>query len=133
MTDSGPGFMLGFTNCATWLGMETPDPASYEEHTLPYLREVSGGWLHTIFVFRRKECEIDLYRNFKLKKTIVLPKTFAGVSMDALPFTVGDDASGKINSGNDALMCMDDLLIFGKAFSAQDVEQLAAYYAMGTD
>ena len=128
MTDSGPGFMLGFTDTATWLGIETPDPKSYEEHALPYLRDVSGGWLHVAVVFRRKDCRIDLYRNFKLKKTFVLPEIFAEASMDALPFTVGDDASGKINTGNDALMNIDDLLIFEKAFSALDIQKLADYY-----
>ncbi len=129
MTDSGPGFMLGFTSVATWLGIETSDPASYAEFTHPYLREVSGGWLHTIFVFRRKDCEIDLYRNFKRKKTIVLPKAFADVSLDALPFTVGDDASRKVNTGNGALINLDDLLIFNRAFTPSDAERLAAYYA----
>lgn len=128
MTDSGPGFMLGFTDVATWIGVETPDPSSYQEFTLPYLREVSGGWLHTIFVFRRKACEIDLYRNFKLKKTLRLPACFADVPLDALPFTVGDDASRKINTRNDALICMDDLLIFGRAFTEADADRLAAYY-----
>ena len=131
MTDSGPGFMLGFTNVATWLGVETPDPKSYEEFTHLYSRDVSGGWLHTMFVFRRKDCEIDLYRNFKLKKTITLPPEFADVSLDALPFTVGDDASRKINTGNDALICMDDLLIFGRAFSQTDAQSLANYYDFG--
>ncbi len=50
--------------------------------------------------------------------------------MDALPFTVGDDASGKINTGNSALIHIDDLLIFGKVFDRADVERLAAYYGM---
>ncbi|MBR3554092.1 MAG: alkaline phosphatase family protein [Clostridia bacterium] len=129
MTDSGPGFMLGSTNMATWIGVETPDPNSYQEFTLPYFREVSGGWLHVTVVFRRKDCAIDLYRNFRHRKTMTLPAEFADVSMDALPFTVGDDASGKINTGNDALMNLDDLLIFNKAFGPADVEKLAAYYA----
>ena len=129
MTDSGPGFMLGFTNVATLLGVETSDPDSYQESAQQYLREVSGGWLHTIFVFRRKACKIDLYRNFRLKKTITLPQSFADASMDALPFTVGDDASRKINTGNGALICMDDLLIFNKAFTQADADRLAAYYA----
>ena len=128
MTDSGPGFMLGFTNYATWLGIETPDPASYQEFTQPYRSDVSGGWLHTIFAFHRKQCEIDVYRNFTLRETIHLPEAFADISMDALPFTVGDDASRKINTGNDALICVDDLLIFGKAFRKEDAQKLAAYY-----
>ena len=128
MTDSGPGFSLGFTNVAVWLGVETPDPASYEEFQLPYLREVSGGWLHLAVVFRRKDCAIDLYWNFKPKKTFYLPKTFADVSMDALPFTVGDDASHKINTGNNAVIHMDDLLIFGKAFGDNDFKRLKEYY-----
>ncbi len=128
MTDSGAGFALGFTNVAVWLGVETPDPASYEEFQLPYLRELSGGWLHCAVVFRKKECKIDLYWNFKLKKSFTLPDTFAESSMDALPFTVGDDASHKINSGNDALIHMDDLLIFNKAFNESDIEKLKEYY-----
>ena len=128
MTDSGAGFALGFTNVAVWLGVETPDPASYEEFQLPYLRELSGGWLHLTVVFRRKDCAIDLYWNFKLKKTFNLPEAFAETSMDALPFTVGDDASHKINSGNDALIHMDDLLIFNKAFTNSDIEKLEEYY-----
>lgn len=132
MTDSGPGFMLGFTSVATWLGIETPDPHSYAEYTYPYLLDVSGGWLHVTVSFCRKERRIDLYRNFKLKKTIVLPDEFADVSLDALPFTVGDDASRKINTGKGALINMDDLLIFGKAFTQADAEQLAAYYAFET-
>ena len=128
MTDSGAGFALGFTNVAVWLGVETEDPASYEEFQFPYIREFSGGWLHCAVVFCRKDCAIDLYWNFKLKKTFSLPETFADVSMDALAFTVGDDASHKINSGNDALIHMDDLLIFNKAFNLSDMEKLKKYY-----
>ena len=45
-----------------------------------------------------------------------------------LPFTMGDDASRKINTGNEARICRGDLPIFGKAFSAADMEKLAAYY-----
>ncbi len=129
MTDSGAGFALGFTNVAVWLGVETSDPNSYEEFQLPYIKDVSGGWLHCSVVFRRKDCAIDLYWNFKLKKTLSLPKTFENVSLDALPFTVGDDASHKINSGNDALIHMDDLLVFKKAFDESDMDKLREYYA----
>ncbi len=128
MTDSGPGFVLGFTNVAFWMGIETPDPNSYEEFQLPYIRDYSGGWLHCTAVFRRKDRAIDLYWNFTLKTTFYLPECFDGVSLDALPFTVGDDASHKINSGNDALIHMDDLLIFSRAFSQQDIDRLKGYY-----
>ena len=128
MTASGAGFSLGFTNMATWLGVETPDPSTYQEHTTPYLRDISGGWLHVSFVFRREENVIDLYQNFKHKRTFALPECFKGVSLDALPFTVGDEASHKLTSGNDALICMDDLLVFGKAFTDADAKKLAAYY-----
>ena len=65
MTDSGAGFALGFTEIATWLGVETPDPRSYQEHITPYTRDVSGGWLHVTFAFRRKENKVDLYQNFR--------------------------------------------------------------------
>ncbi len=128
MTDSGPGFVLGFTSVAFWMGIETQDPDSYEEFQIPYIRDFSGGWLHCAVVFRRKDRAIDLYWNFRLKKTLYLPESFDGVSLDALPFTVGDDASHKINSGNDALIHMDDLLIFGRAFGQKDIDRLAEYY-----
>ena len=128
MTDSGAGFALGFTEIATWLGVETPDPRSYQEHITPYTRDVSGGWLHVTFAFRRKENKVDLYQNFRLKRTVTLPDCFTGEPMDTLPFTVGDEASHGINTGNDALVCLDDLLIFGKAFSADDLKKLADYY-----
>jgi hypothetical protein len=48
--------------------------------------------------------------------------------MDALPFTVGDDASRKINTGNNALIHIGDLIIFSQAFDRTDLEKLAAYY-----
>ena len=129
MTDSGAGFALGFTRVATWLGVETPDPASYQEHITPFFRDVSGGWLHVSFAFRRQENTVTLYQNFRHKRTVTLPSYFAEEELDALPFTVGDEASHKINRTNDALVCMDDLLIFNKAFTAQDLQTLAAYYA----
>ena len=129
MTDSGAGFALGFTRVATWLGVETPDPASYQEHITPYFRDISGGWIHVAFAFRRQENTVTLYQNFRHKRTVTLPSYFAEEELDALPFTVGDEASHKINRTNDALVCMDDLLIFNKAFTAQDLQTLAAYYA----
>ena len=128
MTDSGPGFMLGFTNMATWLGVETPDPTTYQEHTLNYKKDFSGGWLHTAYSFNRKENKIDIYWNFKLKKIVVLPECFKGVSMDALPFTVGNEASMKINTENNALIYLDDLIVFGKAFDENDINKLKEYY-----
>ena len=129
MTDSGAGFALGFTRVATWLGVETPDPASYQEHITPFFRDVSGGWIHVAFAFRRQENTVTLYQNYRHKRTVTLPSYFAEEELDALPFTVGDEASHKINRTNDALVCMDDLLIFNKAFTAQDLQTLAAYYA----
>ena len=128
MTDSGAGFALGFTKIATWLGVETPDPASYQEHITPYFRDVSGGWMHVTFAFSRPTNTITLYQNFKHKRTVKLPAYFAEEPMDALSFTVGDEGSHRINTGNDALVCMDDLLIFNKAFGPDDLRTLAAYY-----
>ena len=129
MTDSGAGFALGFTKIATWLGVETPDPRSYQELITPYMRDVSGGWMHVTFAFCRQAHTVTLYQNFKHKRTFTLPAYFAEEPLDALSFTVGDEASHKINTDNDALVCMDDLLIFNKAFTADDLRSLAAYYA----
>ena len=65
---------------------------------------------------------------FYSEKTYADP--FADVSLDALPFTVGDDASRKINTGNNALIYVDDLLVFGKALNAGDMKKLAEYYGI---
>ena len=80
------------------------------------------------FAFSRPTNTITLYQNFKHKRTVKLPAYFAEEPMDALPFTVGDEGSHRINTGNDALVCMDDLLIFNKAFGPDDLRTLAAYY-----
>ena len=129
MTDSGPGFMLGFTKAALLLGIETDDPDTYQEHTFPYFRDISGGWLHAAFVFSRRENRISVYVNFRPVRTVTLPGCFTDFPLDALSFTVGDDASRKINTGNGALINIDDLLIFGKAFGDGDISRLEDYYS----
>lgn len=127
MTDSGPGFTLGFTSAGTFLGIETEDPNTYNDPVTPYCREVSGGWVHSIYSFDKKKLTVDVYHNFVHKRTIQLPDIF-DISLDELPFTVGEEASHKENSSKNTIFRMDDLFIFNKAFGKEEVKKLAAYY-----
>lgn len=129
MSDSGPGFTLGFTSGGTLLGIETEDSSTYHDPVHAYAREVSGGWIHSLYSFNKKTLAIDIYHNFRYKGTYQLPDIF-DIPMDALPFTVGDDASHIENKRRNIIFCMDDLFIFNKAFTEEDVKKLAAYYGM---
>lgn len=129
MTASGAGFTLGFTSGGTFLGIETEDPSTYNDPYTSFFREVSGGWIHSIYSFNKKDLTIDVYHNFKFKQTIKLPDIF-DISLDCLPFTVGEEASHHENSTRDALFNMDDLFIFNKAFDAADVAKLKEYYGL---
>ena len=129
MTDSGPGFTLGFTSMGTFLGIETEDPSTYLDPATPFFREVSGGWIHSIYSFNKEDLTVDIYYNFKYKTTIKLPDIF-DISLDALPFTIGEEASHKCNQQGNAIFNMDDLFIFNKAFTQDDVEKLRTYYGL---
>lgn len=129
MTASGRGFTLGFTSGGTLLGIETDDPSTYHDPVHPFAREVSGGWIHSIYSFNKKTLEIDVYHNFKYKGTYKLPDIF-DISLDCLPFTIGDEASHHENISKNVIFNMDDLFIFNKAFTEDDVKKLAAYYGM---
>lgn len=129
MTASGAGFTLGFTSGGTFLGIETEDPSTYNDTYTSFFREVSGGWLHSIYSFNKKDLTIDVYHNFRYKQTIKLPEIF-DISLDCLPFTVGEEASHRENSSKGVVFNMDDLFIFNKAFDKADVEKLKKYYGL---
>ena len=129
MTDSGPGFSLGFTYGGSLFGIETDDPSTYLDVTTPYFREVSGGWIHVLYVFDKKDMQVKVYHNFKIKQTIPLPGIYADTA-DALPLTVGDDASHLNNVRNGSLFNADDIIAFNKALTDDDVKKLAQYYGL---
>lgn len=129
MSASGAGFDLGFTSGGTFLGIETEDPSTYHDPAHQFTRDVSGGWLHSIYVFNKETLKIEIYHNFKYKGSYQLPPIF-DISLDALPFTVGEEASHTENTNRKVLFNIDDLFIFNKAFTAEDVKKLADYYGL---
>lgn len=129
MTASGAGFMVSFANVGTVFSIETEDPGSYQEYMTPFFREVSGGWLHCLYAVSKKDLTVKVYQNFKLKETIQLPEIFDS-SIDALPFTVGEEASHKENTEKNFIFNMDDLFFFNRAFDENDVRKLAEYYGL---
>lgn len=129
MTASGAGVTLGFTKGGTLLGIETEDPETYTDPVTPFFNEVTGGWIHSIYSFNKETLTIDVYHNFRHKAAIKLPEIF-DISLDALPFTVGEEASHKENISKGFIFNMDDLFIFNKAFTEEDVGKLKAYYGM---
>lgn len=129
MSESGAGFMLGFNVAGTMLGIETEDKSSYHEITTPYLREISGGWIHALYSFNKEKLTVDIYHNFVLKRTVQLPDIF-DISLDALPFTIGEDASHVENKSANIIFNLDDLFIFNGAFDENDVEKLKKYYSL---
>ena len=130
MTGNGAGFAFGFNNCDTVLLIGNADSDSRAEINMPYHYDVASGWLHAVYSVDREKETVDIYHNFEYKKTAAIPEGFGNCSFDCLPFTVGDDASGKRNSENKYIFNLDDLIVFGKALSADDIGKLAKYYSL---
>ncbi len=130
MTSDGAGFAFGFNRCDTVFVAETEKPGSRIEINMPYHYDVSSGWIHAIYSIDREKGTVDIYHNFEYKKRAELPGDFNGVSFDCLPFTIGDDASGKANGENSFIFNLDDLIIFNKALKKEDINRLKAYYNM---
>lgn len=129
MAASGPGFTLGFTVAGSIFGIETDDPSSYVEVVTPYFREISGGWINILFSIDKKNLKVDVFHNFRLKKSVSLPEIFNS-SVDALNFTIGEEGSNTENQKAGNLFNMDDLIVFNRAFTEDDAKKLAAYYGL---
>ena len=82
----------------------------------------------TINAYDREKGTVDIYHNFEHKKSAELSGDFNGVSFDCLPFTIGDDASGKANGENSFIFNLDDLIVFNKALKKEDIKGLKEYY-----
>lgn len=129
MQESGPGFSLCFTCMGTFVGIETEDPKSYTEVATSFFGDLSGGWINVIYSFDKKNLKIDVYYNFVKKNSIDLAPCFDS-SVDSLPFLIGAEGSLSLNKDRNVLFNIDDFLIFGKAFSDEDVKKLASYYGL---
>ena len=130
MSGPGPGFTLGVCCAGSMVGVETDNPDTYNEFLIPSVHEIASGWLHLIFAFDMQKLEIGVYHNFEHKYTAKLPECFRDFPLDALPLTIGEDASGECNRKNNFVFHMDDLLVFRHAFSEGDAAKLKAYYKM---
>lgn len=122
----GCGFTLAQRNADTVFGCGTGDDDF--DFITPFPETVSEGWIHTIIALDKEKKEIRCYYNFKLEHKMQLPDNFL-CSLDALPFTVGDDATGKYNcESHEFLVYMDDLLLLDGLLSDDEIAALAHYY-----
>lgn len=129
MSKSGAGFTFGYSCANTMFGLETTDPDTYKEIVTPYLYDISDGWIHALYVVNKEAMAIDIYHNFELKRTVKLEDVY-NTTVEAMPFTIGEDASHKCNSDDNYIFNIDDLIIFEKALSTEEVTKLAKYYKM---
>ena len=86
------------------------------------------GWTHFLIVVDREKNQVSTYANFKQIACDPLKSEFAGSAFDAnLPFNFGQDGTGKYEFSISAEF--DDILIFDKALSVDEVADLGQYYA----
>lgn len=124
------GFMLSETDSGTLLSLESDDHSTYEEYITPFLNDVSEGWVHVLYCFDREKMVIDTYNNFIPKRSSAVDKRY-DVCYDNMPFTVGNECSFKGNNEfNRNVYNIDDLIIFNKALTPEEVQKLASYYNM---
>lgn len=127
-TDSR-GFMFCINNYGSDFCIETDDHSTYEEFSSS-LTGFEGGWVHTLFTLDRMDMSLKIYHNFKLSTSFHLSDTY-NINLDNLPFTVGNECSFR---GNNEfyrnLFNLDDLIVFNKALSENEVAGLAEYYGI---
>ena len=124
------GFMFSQTVSGTLLSLETDDHSTYEEYITPFLNDVSEGWVHALVCVDRESGKITTYNNFKQKRLLGIDPRYDN-DFDNLPFTVGNECSFKGNNEfNRNVYNMDDLIVFDKALTPDEVAKLAAYYKM---
>ena len=125
---SPSGFALYFNRCDTLIKITGDEPELTETIAMPFHYDVASGWLHTIYIFDRVKNTVDIYYNFEHKKTAEIPLNFRDIPFDGHPFTVGDSINNKCNKQNNYIFNADDLIIFNKALSENEVKKLADYY-----
>lgn len=122
------GFMFSETDSGTLLSLESDDHSTYEEYITPFINEVSEGWVHALVCIDRENMILTSYNNFQPKRSAIIDKRY-DVSFDNMPFTVGNECSFRGNNEfNVNVYNIDDLIIFNKALTPEEVAKLAAYY-----
>ncbi|MBP5274139.1 MAG: alkaline phosphatase family protein [Abditibacteriota bacterium] len=86
-----------------------------------------GRWTHVILSVDREKGAVDYYSDFVLESSDLLAEGLKGVSFDSgLPFNLGSD--GTDNPQYKIRGVFDDLLIFDKALTPEEVQMLKEYY-----
>ena len=128
MRKDSRGFMISLTSSETVLVLEGDSPSSRMEIRTEF-SSAPESWIHAIYSVDREKGIIDVYHNFTKKQSFDLGGFGAG--LDNLPFTIGNECSledGREWNGN--IFNIDDLLVFGKALSEEDVKKLTEYYGI---
>lgn len=124
------GFTLNMTSSGTVLRIEDAETDSSDEFYMPFINDVKNGWVHVLICVDRENMKLTAYNNFKLKRTVDIDECF-DINFDNKPFTIGNDCSFKGSTEyNKNIFNLDDLLVFDKALSPDEVEKLASYYKM---
>lgn len=124
------GFTFSMTSSGTVLRLENAETKTSDEFFMPFLSDVSNGWIHVLICFDRESMTMTTYNNFKLKRVVDIDKSF-DFNYDNMPFTIGNDCSFKGSTEyNKNIFNLDDLFVFDKALSPDEVEKLASYYKM---
>ncbi len=119
------GFVVVMRNNDTFINIGVGDDD--DDFITAFPEDIKDGWIHTAISVDRKNGEIKCYYNFKLEHVGRFNKELL-TAIDALPFTVGNDALHKFNNEHNTIFNMDDLLVFDGTFSDEDAKNLAAYY-----
>lgn len=99
---------------------------SGESLELPIPVCFGSGWTNFTLIVDREANTLTQYVNFDKPVTRSLPDVARGIGFDSLPFTVGNDASGRENDYLNVFF--DDLLLFRGALTADEVAGLDRYY-----
>ncbi|MBE6885163.1 MAG: hypothetical protein E7487_11265 [Ruminococcaceae bacterium] len=93
---------------------------------IPLPVDYTDGWIHIIVSVDRDKQEVSVYLDFKCAAHIKLPAALAGVSLTALPFTIGQDGTGAHPTQLSAVI--DELVVTKEIITPSLAETLRAYY-----
>lgn len=95
--------------------------------TIPFPETYLNKWTHLLFSFDRTNNNIDVYFDFEKVSSFSLPDTFKSYSLDSNYFYyVGNDVTENYGYGIPGII--DDLAIFDKALSSDEVKTLKDFY-----
>ena len=98
----------------------------------PLHSELENKWTHFAVVMDRDNSKLRIFMDFAEVFTADIAyfgtstKLPSDVSADALPFTVGE--YGTPVDGDNAIVYIDDLAVFNRAVTAEDIEIMAEYF-----